>query len=190
MSAPKKLQRLSPEDYLANEEQSPVKHEYIDGMVFAMSGASRRHNLISLNLAFHLRAAARGGPCGVFISDMKARVRASNAFYYPDVMLGCDPADEHPLYLERPCLIAEVLSPSTESIDQREKRQAYQQLDSLRYYLLIDAEQVAVEYYLRGEDGEWLSARLDPGEVLNIHCPGYSAALSLEDLYEDTGLWR
>lgn len=62
MSAPKKLQCLSPEDYLASEEQSPVKHEYIDGVVFAMSGAGRRHNLISFNLAFHLRAVARGGP--------------------------------------------------------------------------------------------------------------------------------
>lgn len=188
MALPHTIECIGVDDYLSGESDGALRHEYVDGQVYAMAGGSERHNRIALNIAFHLRAAARGRPCGTFIADMKVRVRAVNLFYYPDVMLTCEPGDDHPLYKEHPCLIAEVLSPSTATTDRREKWFAFRRLESLRYYLLVDAEQVAVDYYLRDGAGEWQVARLDPGEMLNVECDNYRAALSLEDIYEDVGL--
>lgn len=185
MSQPRKLQTLSEAEYLAFEESAAVRHEYVDGQVFAMAGAGERHNRIVTNLAFHLRGPARGGPCGVYVNDMKLRIEWRTSFYYPDVMLGCEPDDVHDLYKERPCLVAEVLSPSTETIDRREKLNAYRSLPSLRYILLVSSSRSDVEYYLRNAADEWETARLEDGEVLVVECGGYRAALSLEDIYED-----
>lgn len=103
----------SVEDYLRGEQAGDICHEYVAGQVFAMAGVGETHNRIAGNLFFHLRAAAHGTPCGVFISDMKVRVAEHDAFYYPDVLLTCDPDDDESLYKTAPCLIAEVLSPST-----------------------------------------------------------------------------
>lgn len=93
---------LSTEDYLAGEAEAEIKHEYVDGQIFAMAGASERHNWIAMNIAFHLRTIARGTPCGVFMSDMKLRITAVNAFYYPDVMLTCDKSDKDPIQKSAP----------------------------------------------------------------------------------------
>ncbi|HYN79752.1 MAG TPA: Uma2 family endonuclease, partial [Lamprocystis sp. (in: g-proteobacteria)] len=136
---------ISVEEYLQGEPASPIRHEYIAGQVFAMAGAGEAHNRIAGNLFFHLRAATRGTPCGVFINDMKVRVTTHDAFYYPDVLLTCDPRDRESLYKEAPCLIAEVLSPSTEVIDRREKLIAYRTLEALRYYLLVAQDRRRVE---------------------------------------------
>lgn len=185
MSQPRKVQILSEEAYLASEDSAAVRHEYVDGQVFAMAGAGERHNRIVTNLAFHLRGPARGGPCGVYANDMKLRLEWRKSFYYPDVMLACDQDDGHDLYKERPCLVAEVLSPSTETTDRREKLNAYQSLPSLRYILLVSSSRSEVEYYLRNAAGEWETARLEENEVLVVECGSYRAALSLEDIYED-----
>ncbi|GAB6040263.1 Uma2 family endonuclease [Endothiovibrio diazotrophicus] len=188
MSVPDKVRYIEVEEYLEGELRSEVRHEYVDGQVFAMAGAGERHNRIAGNLFFHLRAAARGGPCGVFVNDMKARIDSRNIFYYPDVMLVCDPADDEE-YLKRcPCLIAEVASPSTWMTDRREKLFAYRDLPSLRYYLLVSAERREVEYFVREEDGGWATARLEEGEVLEVACNDYCAELRLADLYEDVRL--
>jgi Uma2 family endonuclease len=188
MGHPLRVERLSPDEYLREEELAKVKHEYLDGRIYAMSGASERHNRISGNIFFALRSLTRGKPCGVFMADMKVRERTSNIFYYPDVMLVCDPSDDHPYYKERPCLIVEVLSPSTATIDRREKWRTYRDMSSLKYYLVVNSDQVEVEVYSRAEDGGWQVAQLEGGEVLTINCPPIQAALSLEDIYEDTGL--
>lgn len=188
MGQPQPIQQISIDDYLRGEETARVKHEYLDGRVYAMAGASERHNRIAGNVFFHIKAATRGRACGVFMSDMKVRERSSNIFYYPDVMLICDPEDDHPYYKERPCLIVEVLSASTATIDRREKWRTYRDMPSLRYYLIVDADQVAVEVYSRTPEDGWQVAPLDAGEVLTIDCPPVQAALSLEDIYEDTGL--
>jgi Uma2 family endonuclease len=188
MGHPHPVEQISSDEYLRGEDIASTKHEYLDGRVYAMAGASERHNRIALNIAFQLRGATRGKPCGVFMSDMKVRERGSNIFYYPDVMLVCDPDDDHPQYKERPCLIVEVLSPSTATIDRREKWRTYRDMPSLRYYLIVDADQVAVEVYSRSPQGAWQVAPLEGGEVLTIDCPPVRAALSLEDIYEDTGM--
>ncbi len=175
------------QEYLDGELQGDIRHEYLAGQVYAMAGAGEKHNRISLNMAFHLRAAARGKPCGVFISDMKVRVEQSDTFYYPDVMVTCDPQDTESLYKRLPCLIVEVLSPSTEAIDRREKFFAYRSLPSLRHYLLISQDQRRVEWHSRGESG-WLFALLENDGLMEISCEGLQAAFSLDDIYEDVRL--
>jgi Uma2 family endonuclease len=103
-------------------------------------------------------------------------------------MLSCEPAQPDTLFKTAPQLIAEVLLPSTAVIDTREKLQAYLGLASLRYYLMVDSERVALSYYLRAPSGDWLLGVLEPAEQLQIECGPVRTALSLADLYEDTGL--
>lgn len=184
MSLTASISYTAPDDYLRLEAESSVKHEYLDGQIHAMAGAGEKHNRIAGNVFFHFRAAARGTACGAFISDMKLRVTETNAFYYPDVMLVCA-GDDHPLYKTLPCIVVEVLSPSTAAIDRREKWLAYRTLPSLRAYLLVDSEQRSAEYWLRGASGTWCQGILAESEVLNLDCPPLSIPLSLDDLYED-----
>ena len=179
---------VSEPEYLAAEERAAMRSEYIAGEVFAMAGGSERHNRISGNIFFRLRAASRGHRCRAFMADMKLRVAAQRAFYYPDAMLVCDDADDHPEYKERPCFIAEVLSPGTANVDAREKWLHYRELPSLRYYLMVDAERVWARLLSRAGEGRWLEQQLDAGDVVRIECGGLAIGLSLEDLYEDTGL--
>ncbi len=179
---------LSEDDYLRLEEQASIKHELVDGEMYAMAGASERHNRITLNIAYHLRTVTRGKPCRAFMADMKLRVPAGATYYYPDVMLVCDPADDHPIYKRAPCFIAEVLSPATTSVDLREKWQAYRTLPSLRYYLLVDADRLWAKVFFRHEGEGWFEQELSPEDRLEVACGDLRLALTLDDLYEDTGL--
>jgi len=185
MTALQKITHLTEQDYLAFELTAKLRHEYVDGQLYAMADASERHNRISLNVGFHLRAAARGGHCGVFASDMKLKIAWRNAYYYPDVMLVCNSQDNGEYCKQQPCFIAEVLSPSTANIDRREKLLAYQKIPSLRYYLLISSDQQQVEYFVRDAQDEWQTALLEADETLAIVCDSYHALLSLGDIYED-----
>ncbi len=185
--------KLGIEDYLQGEKLADTRHEYIAGDVYAMAGAGERHNRISLNIAIALRIPARGSDCGVFISDMKLKMQSNNAvqntsntcFYYPDVMLGCDNNDDHPMYKTSPCFIAEVLSPSTEATDRREKLLSYKNISSLKYYLLVSSMHEAAEYYQKNAQGEWDKFELGQDGVINIHCNNYHASLCLDEIYED-----
>lgn len=177
------LPSLSVDEYLAGEPVSEIRHEYVDGEVYAMAGAGEAHNLIALNVASWLRGSVRGGPCRVFISDMKLRVAEWNAFYYPDILVACDPSDTQPYFKESPCLIVEVLSPSTEAIDRREKLLAYRTLESLREYVLIAQDKRQAEVYRRAADGAWSLEILTEGDPLHLECVG--AILSLDEVYED-----
>jgi len=179
---------LSEAEYLAAEERSAVRSEYVAGEVFAMAGASERHNRIAGNIFFHLRAATRGHRCRAFMADMKLRIAARRVFYYPDAMLVCDDADDHPLYKERPVFVAEVLSAASATVDLREKWLAYREIASLRHYLVVDSERVWAKLYSRADAERWLEQQLEPGEVLRLDFGALSIALSLEDLYEDSGL--
>ncbi|NBC48802.1 MAG: Uma2 family endonuclease [Gammaproteobacteria bacterium] len=188
MSSLPSLRPLSFAEYLELEHSAETKHEFVAGFLYAMAGASEAHNRISLNLAFHLRAAARGGPCGVFIADMKVRVEAYDSCYSPDVAVVCDPGDGDAYVKQAPCLIVEVLSDSTAATDRREKRVAYQALPSLRYLLLVSSNERRVDCFVRNDQGEWDAATLQPDERLRIECPAYAAELDLERIYEDVAL--
>jgi Uma2 family endonuclease len=179
---------MSTDEYLEGELHSDTRHEYLAGEVYAMAGAGEKHNRVAGNLFFHLRAASRGKPCGVFISDMKLRIDASDAFYYPDVLVTCDPADTQPLFKTLPCLLVEVLSPSTEATDRREKLQAYRKLPTLRHYLLVSQEQRSVQWQQRDETGQWLISDLEGSGTLDLTCPGMAVTVTLDDIYEDVKL--
>lgn len=148
---------LTPEEYLQMETQSDIKHEYIAGEVYAMAGATDTHVTIALNMAVLLRSHLRGSGCRVYISDMKVKIEEKNRFFYPDVMVTCEPQDrENSTYKEYPRLIIEVLSDSTEAFDRGDKFADYQTLPSLQEYVLINTKKARIECFRRTEEGLWL----------------------------------
>lgn len=173
---------LSVEEYLEGERYSEIRHEYIDGQVYAMGGASRRHALIVNALAFALTPAARRQRCQLFTSDMKVRLSIADktVFYYPDLLLSCDPTDREPYFCSRPCLIVEVLSETTERIDRREKLLAYQTLPSLQEYLLVAQDARQVELYRRARD--WQPEYFVEG-AMRLDCLDFD--LKVDDIYAD-----
>jgi len=175
---------LTEREYLEREALAAERHEYVGGVAYAMAGAGERHSRIALNLFVALRLATRGTSCGVYVSDMKLRVAHASAYYYPDVMLSCEPSSPETIFKEAPCFIAEVLSPSTAAIDTREKLHAYRGIETLRYYVVVDSDRMSVAYHLRGDDGGWLAANLDPGERLEVVCGPVRAELTLAGVYE------
>lgn len=172
---------LGVDDYLRLEEASTTRHEYVGGERYGLAGASDRHNRICLNIAARLWAAARGGPCRVYTSDMMLRV-AEDVFYYPDVQVVCDPEDGEQGYESRPCLVVEVLSPSTEAIDRREKLLAYRRLSSLRAYVLVYRDERRVARYWREEQDAWWPAEVHGEGRVPFPCP--ELELSLAEIYE------
>ncbi|HEY0835654.1 MAG TPA: Uma2 family endonuclease [Azospirillum sp.] len=170
---------MSPEEYLAYERTSDVRHEYVDGEVYAMVGASRRHAGVTLNLAMAIRPAARGRGCDAYMNDVMLRVEAANAYYYPDLVVTCDPADDDPYIVKAPSVIVEVLSDSTEHIDRREKRANYQTIPSLREYVLVAQNGRRVEVYRR-EAGGWAHEIVTEGTVA---LETLGVTLSLNDVY-------
>ena len=177
--------RVSLEDYLAAERQAETKNEYLNGEVFAMSGASREHNLIVWNLSAALHAQLRGRGCEAYVGDMRVHIPATGLYTYPDVAVVCgEPRFEDGELdtLLNPTLLVEVLSPSTEGYDRGKKAAHYRTLDSLREYLLVSQE-LRVELFTRQEDGHWLlseASRLEETVTLgSIGC-----TLRLADVYE------
>jgi Uma2 family endonuclease len=157
MVASRQHSYLTPEEYLEMEAASNIKHEYIAGEIYAMAGATDIHVTIALNMAILLRSHLRGSGCQVYISDMKVRIEARNRFYYPDVLVTCEPKDrENSTYKQFPNLIIEVLSDSTEAFDRGDKFADYQSLPSLQEYVLINTKKARIEGFRRTNDGLWL----------------------------------
>lgn len=176
--------KFGAEDYLAWEANQPVKHEYLAGEVFAMAGGSDAHVTASGNLYVALRAHLRGTPCRTYIADMKLRVAAADAYFYPDVFVTCSAADaQQPLAKAEPVLVAEVLSPSTEAFDRGGKFAAYRSLPSLQEYLLIDPDRRSVEVYRRDTSGHWVLYPYSGDEVLELGSVHLS--LPLAQVFED-----
>ncbi len=176
---------ITPEQYLELEENSPIKHEYIDGYVYAMAGALDPHVTVALNMAILLRSHLRSSGCRVYIADMKARIDSLNRFYYPDVMVTCDQRDQATAAYKRfPCLIIEVLSKSTQSFDRGDKFADYQKLDSLKEYVLINCQKQRVECFRRQESGMWLLQNYtDEQESFYLNSIDFEGKMA--QLYED-----
>ncbi len=155
MSRRTKLQSMTEQEYLQAEEKATVRHEYVDGYVFAMSGATEAHNVISGNLFSVIHSHLRGGPCRAFQNDMKVRVQSARSYYYPDIMVTCEAFEPKSVFKISPTLLIEVLSPSTAQIDQREKLIAYQKIGSLREYVIVHQQRQHVEMYRKNVDGQW-----------------------------------
>ena len=175
------------DDYLEGEQATEVKHEYLAGQVVAMGGASDKHGLIAGALYAALLPAARRKACQLFSAEMKVRVDhdGESYFYYPDLLLSCQPDDKESAYYRRhPCLLVEVLSPSTERIDTREKLFAYRLLPSLREYLLLRQDRLQADLYQWSDEGRWQHHVLgQPDDALALRC--LDAAVSLRDVYAD-----
>ncbi len=175
------------EDYLAIErELVDAKNEYLAGEAFAMSGGSYEHSVITANLTSSLANQFKGSPCAVLTSDMRIRVAASDACFYPDLSVLCGQPIFHDArrdVLTNPLLIAEVLSPSTESYDRGSKFAHYRRLPSLRHYLLIAQDRLAVDVFTRQPDDRWLLASYEtPHAVIALHEP--DCQLPMQEIYD------
>jgi Uma2 family endonuclease len=155
MTVGSKLHWITPEEYLASEMDSPVKHEYWNGEIYAMVGGTNTHQLISGNIYSTLDQLLRDKPCRPISSDIKIRIKEGKGFryYYPDGGIICDenPRTDH--FQDKPVVIFEVLSVSTRRADLGEKRLGYQSIPSLQSYLLVEQDQPAVIHYQRTKTG-------------------------------------
>ncbi|HEY9786901.1 MAG TPA: Uma2 family endonuclease [Candidatus Obscuribacterales bacterium] len=187
---PRPGQRLyiTADEYLKKEEASSVRHEYIDGQIFAMTGATLRHSLIVGNIYSILRSFLKGGSCRVVTNDLKVRVEATNCFYYPDVVVSCGKQDFDSVLAERPVLIVEVLSRSTSSIDRREKLLAYRQIESVREYLIVHQRRRFARLFRKNDQGHWESFDYGQGaEMMLTSIPEAAAAhVEVDAIYEGT----
>ncbi|PZA07038.1 MULTISPECIES: Uma2 family endonuclease [unclassified Meiothermus] len=172
---------LTPEEYLELERHSPVKHELVGGVMYAMAGASRRHNRIVVNVLRLLADLADGKGCRVFASDMKLRLE--DAFYYPDVMAVCAPEPANEYYETDPCILVEVVSESTKTIDLREKLWAYRSLSSLQTYLVVDTEAMTIRHFFRDPTGRWQQEDVVGSGEIPLPCLGGS--IELLDVYRN-----
>jgi Uma2 family endonuclease len=175
------------EDFLAWDETQTIRHEYVDGEVFAMAGAEDRHVTVSLNAASALKQHLAGSRCRVYIADMKLYVAARNNYFYPDVMITCSETDREDTLIKRePKLIVEVLSPSTAAYDRGEKFANYRALPSLREYVLIDAEKRSIDVYRLGDQGLWV---LHPADLTiakaSVHFASFDCSMTTEQLFAD-----
>ncbi len=175
-------------DYLEAEKTAGVKHEFVNGYVYAMDGASRRHNLLTMTLVRLLGNHLQDTGCQVFASDMKVRAGGKDdaMFFYPDVMVACrhisDETPKDPYVEESPRLIIEVLSPSTEQHDRLGKLAAYTQIPSLEEYLLVDQQDMLVDLYRRSGE-QWQLTQLKNGDQLVLDSVGLE--LPVVDIYRD-----
>ncbi len=177
---------LTVEEYLASEERSEIKREYLGGSVYAMAGASESHNHIASNLVGMLRNQLRSRRCASFGSDMRVRMHRQSPdavyFYYPDAMVACNPADVGNGWREQPAALFEIISESTRQIDEREKRSAYLQLPSLEAYVRIEQGRPEAVVESRTLEG-WKRERII-GEAGVIRLPTLEIELPLAELYE------
>jgi Uma2 family endonuclease len=178
---------ISPEEYLEAEKSSQIKHEYIDGQVYAMAGASDAHVTIVGNLFALLRNHLRGSGCRVYMTDMKAQIDALNCYYYPDVIATCDARDREFEYFKKfPCLIVEVLSNSTEALDRGKKFAHYRHLETLQEYVLISQDTMNVECFRRNQEGRWELFSFEKDE--EVHLASVNFRCPIAALYEDVTL--
>ncbi|HUG14121.1 MAG TPA: Uma2 family endonuclease [Thermomicrobiales bacterium] len=174
------------DEYLVVEDTSSTRHEFVGGSLHALAGASDRHNHIALNIATRLHDAADAGPCRVYMSEMKVSI-FDETVYYPDVMVTCDPSDTNPYVKSKPCLVVEVLSPSTATTDLREKLMEYRRLLDLKAYLVVVQDEMRVIRHWRDAEGAWWQVEHSGEDRVPLPCPeGFSIALS--DIYRNVDM--
>jgi Uma2 family endonuclease len=170
---------MSPEEYLEFEHNSDIKHEYIDGEVYAMSGTTKAHNTISLNLAILLREKLKDSDCQTFMADIKVNVSNQKRFFYPDIVVTCDDNDDVNAYdVKFPKIIVEVLSESTEKFDRGKKFQYYRTIPSLQEYILVSSQEYLIECFRRTKNDLWTLQTYE----------GLNAILRIENLAIDAPL--
>jgi len=176
---------MTVEEYLEFEEQSPLRHEYVNGAIYVMSGVSVAHARITLGLASAFRSHLRGGPCEAFSADLKLMIRSDTdrIFYYPDVMVACQREDWGPDFVRNPKLVAEILSPSTQHIDRREKAMTYRRIASVEEYVLLAQNKHEVIVQRRAEN--W-RPHLYCGPEATVDFRSIGLSVPLAQIYEGT----
>ncbi|MFN8444209.1 MAG: Uma2 family endonuclease [Caldilineaceae bacterium] len=186
MAVQLKRKFFSAKEYLEQERTSPEKNEYFNGDIFAMAGASRRHNLISGNVFSSLHTQLRKRPCEVYPSDMRVKIKKTGLYTYPDVVVICGKPqfeDSKKDVLLNPTVLVEVLSPSTEAYDRGDKFGHYRTISTLSDYLLIAQSKILVEHYVRQPNNSWLLTLFsEPSQTVTIQT--IECSLLLEEIYE------
>jgi Uma2 family endonuclease len=181
---------MSAEEYLAWELMQQERHEFWDGEVVLMAGGTKRHNRVSGNCFKALDGLLADRDCEVYITDVKVQVEANRKYFYPDVMVTCDGRDRDAQMVQYPCLIVEVLSSSTEAVDDLRsvvdhrgaKFTYYRRFATLREYVLIQQERPIVEVFCRNEMGKWVLTEYGLGDVIDLESLGCQVAVV--DLYD------
>ncbi|MCH8318755.1 MAG: Uma2 family endonuclease [Bacteroidetes bacterium] len=175
--------KLSVEEYFELEKNSEIRHEYYQGEIFDMAGASKKHNIIAFNCASALKNALKRKQCDVFIQDLRLETLKDIYYTYPDVVVTCDKRDNDEYMVKYPFLIIEVISESTEDHDRGFKFVKYRNIKSLQYYIMVSQKEYLVECYTRGEKQMWM---LNTYSSLNdtIVLSKLSVKLALKDIYE------
>jgi Uma2 family endonuclease len=182
MVANSQFEYMSPQEYLEWEKTQELRYEYIDGEVFAMTGGTKPHNRIAINLGTELDNFLAEKGCEFYISDVKVQVSEAGPYHYPDVVVTCDERDKERIDMIRhPCLIVEVLSPSTEAFDRGKKFTRYRQSNTLQEYVLIESNEIAVECFRKNDQGLWVLHTYGEGDTLNLESVGIS--IPVEKLY-------
>jgi len=174
--------KISVEDYLEGEKISPVKYEFVYGEVYAMAGTSDNHNRIVNEIVAHLVFHLRDSRCEPFSGEIKVRVSPS-VYYYPDVLVSCEESPENPYFRNEPILIVEVLSPSTQVIDRREKLLFYQQMPSVQEYAVIEQEKMHVEIHRRQPDGRWITYYFNQNAEEEVEFQSVELIMTLGEIY-------
>jgi len=186
MSLQSEKKYINSEEYLEAERKAEFRSEYFDGEIFAMSGASRKHNLISGNIFAAIHRQIRNRNCEAYSSDMRVKVSSTGLYTYPDVVIVCgEPLfdDSHLDTLLNPAVIIEVLSESTENYDRGEKFKNYRTLESLSDYLLVAQNIVSVEHYIRQKNNQWLFSEYKDMEDI-IRIDSIACELMIKEIYE------
>ncbi|MBK7301372.1 MAG: Uma2 family endonuclease [Moraxellaceae bacterium] len=178
MATARQVTFISEEDYLEGEKIAELKHEYVDGHIYAMAGAHSNHNSLALNISSEFKNHLKGKPCRAYMSDMKVRIANGSKYYYPDVLVNCPPVNGY--FTETPTIIVEVLSNSTRRIDETEKRIAYMQIETLEEYVLIAQDFVQIEVIRKSDD--WKAVKYFLGDEVTFTSIGLT--LSVEAIYD------
>ncbi len=181
MGLPKLKTKISVEDYLKGEKISPIRHEFVEGEVYAMAGTSDNHSRITINLTTSLSIHLRDSPCEPFAGETKVQV-TRNVYYYPDVLVSCEENPESPYFRNAPIFIIEVTSPSTEHIDRREKLLFYQQMPSVQEYAVIDQHRINIELHRRQANGTWITYYFDASDDV-IEFQSVGLTLPITEIY-------
>lgn len=186
--ASRQERRYTLEEYLAFERDSEAKHEYLDGRIYAMSGASPNHNRVVMSLSREIGTRLRGRPCEAFGSDMRVRIPETGLHTYPDLSVVCgEPRFERDVldHLMNPTVLVEVLSKSTASYDRGEKFEHYRQIPSLQEYVLFEQDRARAEHYARaGASGDRWALTVVRGLDATLELPAIGCTLSLGDVYD------
>ena len=188
VAAREHLPKLTPEEYFAWENRQEVKHEYFDGEVFAMTGGTQNHSRIGGRIFALIELHLDDSECVVLTSDARVKIQASEKYVYPDVSVTCDERDQNtPQYISYPCLIVEVLSPSTEAYDRGKKFKLYQRSSTLIDYVLVDAEEISIEVFHKNERSKWEVTNYAADDVVELE--SIDLTFPIEQVYRGIKFW-